>query len=60
MKNTHEQSMEVYDRLIQDPISGPFVPYKPQRPEIYGTGKKHTVAIIRTDDQGRVSMKDFA
>ncbi len=51
MKNTHEQSMAVYKRLIKDSLSGAVVPYKPLRPELYAAGKKHTVAMIRTDDR---------
>ena len=51
--------MEVYDRLIQEPIPGPLVPYKSQRPELYKTGEKHTVAIIRTDNRRKGIQEGF-
>jgi uncharacterized protein (DUF362 family) len=51
LKNTHEQSSEVYDRLIKNPIPGPLVPYKIPRPELYSSGQKHKVVIVRTEDR---------
>jgi uncharacterized protein (DUF362 family) len=51
LKNTHEESMAVYDRLVKNPIPGPLVPYKGQRSELYSNGKKHKVVIIRTEDR---------
>lgn len=51
MKNTHEQSMMVYDHLIKNPIPGPMVQYNKPRPELYSKGKKHVVAIIRSENR---------
>jgi len=51
MRNTHEQSMAIYDRLVKDPIPGPLVPYKTLRPQLYSNDKKHVVVIIRTENR---------
>ncbi|MDP6457751.1 MAG: DUF362 domain-containing protein [Candidatus Bathyarchaeota archaeon] len=51
MKNTHEESDAEYHRLIQDPIPGPLVPFKPLRSEVHSRNGKHTVAIVRSDDR---------
>ena len=53
MRNTHESSMAVYNRLIENPIPGPPVQYRPMRDEIYSAQGRHTVAIVRTEDRGR-------
>ena len=51
LKNTHEESMAVYDRLIKNPIMGPLVPYKELRPELFSNGQKHAVVVVRTVDR---------
>jgi len=51
MKNTHEESMAVYQRLVDNPIPGPLVPYNEFRKEVYKTNGKHRVAVIRTNNR---------
>jgi uncharacterized protein (DUF362 family) len=51
MKNTHEESMAVYDNLLNNPIPGPIVPFKKLRSGLYDHDLKHSVVIIRTDDR---------
>ena len=51
MKNTPEQSAEIYNRLVQNPISASLVKYKESRPELYSKNQKHRVVIIRTTDR---------
>ena len=51
MKNTPEQSAEIYNRLVQNPISASPVKYKEARPELYSNGQKHRVAVIRTSNR---------
>ena len=57
MKNTHEDSDAEYYRLIENPIPGPLVPFKPLRREVYSTNGKHTVAIVRSNDR-RAGMRE--
>ena len=57
MKNTHEESDAEYYRLIENPIPGPLVPFKPQRNEVYSTNGKHTVAIVQSNDR-REGMRE--
>ena len=49
--------MEVYNRLVQNPISGPMVQYKEIRPELYSKGQKHRVVLIRTKDRKQGIME---
>ena len=51
MKNTHEESMAVYDGLVKNPPPGPIVPYNSPRPELYSNGQKHKVVIVRTGNR---------
>jgi len=51
MKNTHEQSMHIYDHLLKNPLHGPIVQNNIDRPELYSNGKKHVVAIIRSENR---------
>lgn len=53
MRNTHEGSMEVYNRLVENPIPGPPVQYRPMREEIYSSKGRHTVALVRAEERGR-------
>jgi uncharacterized protein (DUF362 family) len=57
MKNTHEQSMEVYDRMIENPIEASNVPYKDIRDEIFSKNGKHAVSIVRTEDRNEGIME---
>lgn len=49
--------MEVYNKLVQNPIPGPSVIYKELRPEIYLSGTKHKIVIVRTEDR-RLGIKE--
>jgi len=53
MRNTHEGSMEIYNRLVDNPKPGPPVQYRPMREEIYSSQGRHTVALVRAEDRGR-------
>ena len=53
MEVTHEGSMTLYQRLLEDPPEGPMVPYKPLRPNVYTENGKDVVAIVRSDDRSR-------
>ncbi len=48
---THEGSMEVYNRLLQNPPPGPEVPYKPHRLDAYSVDGRSVVAVIRSDSR---------
>lgn len=51
MKNTHEESMAVYQKLLDNPIPGPLVSYKEFRKEIYKKNGKHKVVVVRTNNR---------
>ena len=48
---THESSMEVYNRLLRNPPSGPFVPFRPLRKNTYTVDGRNIVAVVRTNDR---------
>lgn len=56
---TRENSMNIYKNMINNPPSGPLVPYKALREEVYNKDKKSIMAVVRTDNRGEGIREAF-
>jgi uncharacterized protein (DUF362 family) len=51
MEVTHEGSMAVYNRLLENPPAGPLVPFREPRRDFYSADRRGVVAIVRSDSR---------
>jgi uncharacterized protein (DUF362 family) len=51
MEVTHEGSIAVYNRLLENPPAGPLVPFKEPRRDAYSVDGRGVVAIVRSDSR---------
>jgi len=59
MEVTRENSMKLYNSMIVNPSTGPLVPYKSLREEMYTIDQKSTMAVVRTNQRREGIIEAF-